>query len=71
VCLSGICDYPYQKKSSGLPPGDTVDPKFSPVATWAFVGLAPQQSFNTKLKYEILEISEVFINPYSVLSCNL
>jgi len=35
----------------------------------AFVGLVPKQSFKyPKLKYETLEISGVFINPYSVLS---
>ena len=37
-----------------------------------FVGLAPKQSFSTsKLKYETLEISEVFINQYYILSCDL
>ena len=37
-----------------------------------FVGLPLTQSFNTpKMKYEILEISEICINPCSILSCNL
>ena len=46
--------------------------KFSPVTTGIFVGLPPKQDFNPrKLKYETLEISDVFINSYSIRSCNI
>ena len=37
-----------------------------------FVGLAPETKLQPfKLNIQILEISEVFINPYFILSCNL
>jgi len=37
----------------------------------AFVDLSPKQKFNPKFKFETLEISVVFINPYSILYYSL
>jgi len=38
----------------------------------SFVGIASQTKFQIlNLKHETLEISEVVINPYFVLSCNM
>jgi len=58
--------------SASFPPRHTGGPKFSPVATGDLYGLiSPNKVSTLKLKCETLEISAVFINPYSVLSFNL
>ena len=57
-----------------LPPSDTGARNSVPWPRGGLcecVGLVPKQSFNPKLKFETLEISVVFVNPCSVLSCNL
>jgi len=48
-------------------------PKFSPAAMGGhFCGIRPWNEVpSPKLKYEALQTMEVFINLYSIVSCNL
>jgi len=51
--------------------GDTGAQILVPSPQGSLCGSRPQKASIRKLKCETLEISVVFINPYSVLSCNL
>jgi len=74
MCLNGIRDYPYQANIRKFTAYATQGAQNSVPWTWrSFCGLSPpnKASMNPKFECETLEISVVFINPCSVLSCNL
>ena len=49
----------------------TVGPKFSPSPFYELIPQTKLQPCQIEIPYETLEISEVFANPNSVLSCNV
>jgi len=70
IYLTGICDYPYQTHIGQVCRLTTQGPKIQPRGH--FVGLAtPNKTSTLELKCETLEISVVFSNLCSALSCNL
>ena len=71
MCLTGICYYPYQTDIRKFTVWRHRRPKIqSRRHRAAFVGVSPQKASISKLKCETLDISVIFNNPYSVLSCN-